>query len=63
MTNMELTRRTFVVTTAAAGGGLMLGVGPAYAAAGTNARPWMSPTDKEGSEINQWLVVFGHKKS
>ena len=56
MTNMDLTRRTFVVTTAAAGGGLLLGVGSASAAV-VNGTPWMAPTDKAGTEINQWLVI------
>ena len=46
MTHLELTRRAFVVTTAAAAGGLMLGVASARAA--INAQPWMSPTDKDG---------------
>ena len=58
MTNMDLTRRTFVVTTAAAGGGLMLGVftAPANADA-VNAQPWLPPSGKPGIEINQWLSI------
>ena len=59
MTNMDLTRRTFVVTTAAAGGGLMLGVSAALSAsaAGVNVQPWLSPTEKDGTEINQWVAI------
>jgi isoquinoline 1-oxidoreductase beta subunit len=57
MTHMELTRRSFVVTAAAAaGGGIMLGVASANAAA-INGSPWMSPTTKDGTEINHWVVI------
>ena len=56
MTNMELTRRSFVVAAAAAGGGLMLGIASANALA-INRQPWLSPTDKEGTEINEWLAI------
>jgi isoquinoline 1-oxidoreductase beta subunit len=56
MTNMELTRRSFVVTTAAAGGGLMLGVGRTASAATVNVQPWTTQ-GKEGTEINQWVSI------
>ena len=55
MTNMELNRRSFIVTAAAAGGGLMLGMGSAKAV--INERPWTSPTDKQGTEISHWVVI------
>jgi len=61
MTHMELTRRSFVVTTAAAGGGLLLGIASARAMqnelAPPNAQPWLSPTDKAGTEINAWVSI------
>ena len=56
MTNMELTRRSFVVTTAAAGGGLLLGIGSTSAAM-INASPWLSPTEKDGTEISHWISI------
>lgn len=58
MTHMEITRRTFIVTTAAAGGGLMLGFYmPGANAAAIAPNPWERPTDKEGQEINAWLAI------
>ncbi len=60
MTHLEITRRSFIVTTAAAGGGLMIGIamsGPAQAAAGMMPNPWERATAKEGQEINAWIVV------
>ena len=58
MTNMDLTRRTFVVTTAAAGGGLMLGVGVTPAtAAQVSPQPWMAEPDKDVLEINRWVAI------
>jgi isoquinoline 1-oxidoreductase beta subunit len=60
MTHLDITRRSFIVTTAAAGGGLMIGVamsGSAHAAAGMKPNPWERPTDKDGQEINAWIVV------
>ena len=57
MTHMELNRRTFVVTTAAAAGGLMLGVFSSPANAVVNPQPWQLPTDKEGTEISQWVWI------
>jgi isoquinoline 1-oxidoreductase beta subunit len=56
MTHMELTRRSFVVTAAAAGGGLMLGVSTARSAA-INPTPWMAATSKDGTEISHWIVI------
>ena len=55
MTHMELTRRSFVVTTAAAAGGLMLGVGVTQARVAS--QPWLSPTEKEGTEISHWVSI------
>jgi len=54
---MEITRRNFVVTTAAAGGGLMLGFYMPSASARVNSNPWERPTDKDGTEINAWLTI------
>ncbi len=59
MTMHEITRRKFVVTSAAAGGGMMLGfhLPGAAQAAMINTNPWERPTDKEGQEINAWLEI------
>ena len=58
MTHMEITRRKFVVSTAAAGGGMMLGFYmPAQAANRVADRPWESPTQKDGQEVNAWIVI------
>ena len=59
MTMQEVSRRKFIVTTAAAGGGMMLGFAlPGAAnAAMINVRPWERPTDKDGQEVNAWLVI------
>lgn len=59
MTKMEISRRDFLVTTASAAGGLMIGfhLSSASAAANVNAQPWLIPTDKEGTEINAWLTI------
>lgn len=60
MTHFSISRRDFVVTTVAAGGGMLLGVfsGPAGAAtAPVNAQPWMSPNDKDGIELSQWISI------
>ena len=58
MTHLEVSRRTFVVTTAMAGGGMMLGFHlPASAATLVNKQPWRNPTDKEGVEVNAWLTI------
>ena len=57
MTNMELDRRKFIVASASAAGGLMLGFhipGRADAAAIMD-EPWMA-TDG-GNEVNAWLVI------
>ena len=57
MTTMELTRRKFVVASASAAGGLMLGFhipGRANAAAIMN-EPWMA--SEGGQEVNAWLVI------
>ena len=64
--NRELTRRNFIVTTAAAGGGMALGFylpGPQVLAAATDlegaiaGKPWMPPTDGAGAEVNAWLLI------
>jgi isoquinoline 1-oxidoreductase beta subunit len=57
MTHMELSRRTFIVTTASAAGGLMLGVFSTPASAVVSPQPWVLPTDKEGTEISQWIWI------
>ncbi len=58
MTHMEITRRNFIVTTVAAGGGMMVGFHWATAnAAAINAKPWLNPTDKDGVEVNAWLTI------
>ena len=64
--NRELTRRNFIVTTAAAGGGMALGFylpGAPLLAAATDlegaiaTKPWMAPTDGAGAEVNAWLLI------
>jgi len=64
--NRELTRRNFIVTTAAAGGGMALGFylpGAQVLAAATDlegaiaTKPWMAPTDGAGAEVNAWLLI------
>jgi isoquinoline 1-oxidoreductase beta subunit len=64
--NREFTRRSFIVTTAAGGGGMVLGFylpGAQVLAAATDlegaiaAKPWMAPTDGAGAEINAWLLI------
>ena len=64
--NRELTRRNFIVTTAAAGGGMALGFylpGAQVLAAATDlegaiaGKPWTPPTDGAGSEVNAWLLI------
>jgi len=58
MTHMELTRRTFVVTTAAACGGLILGVySTAANAASINPQSWLPPTKKDGTELSKWVMI------
>ena len=59
MTHHEITRRKFIKTTAAAGGGMVVGfaIPTAAQAAAINMNPWESPTDKDGEEINAWLTV------
>ena len=54
-----LSRRRFIVSTATAAGGLMLGfhLPPGGARADEiAAQPWMSPLDG-GTEINAWLLI------
>ena len=64
--NRELTRRNFIVTTAAAGGGMALGFylpGAQVLAAATDlegaiaGKPWTPPTDGAGAEVNAWLLI------
>ena len=59
MLNPALSRRRFIVSTATAAGGLMLGfhlpLGSAEAAE-IAAQPWTSPLDG-GKEVNAWLVI------
>ncbi|MCE2524151.1 MAG: molybdopterin-dependent oxidoreductase [Rhodobacteraceae bacterium] len=56
MTTMEVDRRTFIVTSASAAGGLMLGFYmPTGADAGVMGAPWTATED--GQEVNAWLVI------
>jgi len=59
MTHLDITRRNFIVSTAAAGGGMMLGFYLPSAAQAANIanNPWERPTAKDGQEINAWLVI------
>jgi isoquinoline 1-oxidoreductase beta subunit len=55
----KISRRRFVISTAAIGGGLVLGffLPPRRAAAAIIAqKPWTSPTEG-GKEVNAWLVI------
>jgi len=57
MTNMQISRRTFITTAVAAGGGMMLGFhlpGRAEAAA-VMGEAWRAPAG--GQEINAWLTI------
>ncbi len=56
MTHLEVSRREFIITTALAGGGMMIGFATP-AGARVNEQPWQSPTDKDGVEINQWVLI------
>jgi isoquinoline 1-oxidoreductase beta subunit len=59
MLNPALSRRRFIVSTATAAGGLMLGFHLPSAGAGAAeiaAQPWTSPLDG-GAEVNAWLVI------
>jgi isoquinoline 1-oxidoreductase beta subunit len=56
MEHLKLSRRGFIRTTVAAGGGLLLGFHVPIAGAATVApQPWTTPT--EGVEINAWLTI------
>ena len=59
MTHHEISRRKFIATSAAAGGGMVIGfsIPTAAQSAAINNNPWESPTDKDGEEINAWLTV------
>ena len=58
MTHMDITRRAFIVATAAAGGGMMIGFSMgAGAATNINPMPWERVSDKEGQEVNAWIVI------
>lgn len=56
MTNLELTRRKFIITTSVVGGGMMLGfhLPTGAKAAGVTGQPWMGT---EGDEVNAWIVI------
>ena len=56
MTTMEVDRRTFIVTSASAAGGLVLGFYmPTGADAGVMGEPWTAA--EGGQEVNAWLVI------
>ncbi|HEY8579948.1 MAG TPA: molybdopterin cofactor-binding domain-containing protein, partial [Beijerinckiaceae bacterium] len=56
MTTTDLSRRSFIRTSLAASGGLMLGFHmPVAEAAKTEAKPWTTPT--KGVEVNAWLTI------
>ena len=56
MSNKTLTRRTFIQTSVAAGGGMLLGFHiPAALAARIEPTPWKTPTG--GVEVNAWLTI------
>ena len=57
--NPALSRRRFIVSTATAAGGLMLGFHLPTGGARADeiaVQPWMSPLDG-GAEINAWLLI------
>jgi isoquinoline 1-oxidoreductase beta subunit len=56
MTYMETTRRAFVFTTAAAGGGLLLGIHSPAIAGIVNPKPWAGQ-GKDGAEFSQYLSI------
>ena len=64
----EINRRSFIVTSAAAGGGMVVGFylpGANQALAATTdidglkiaGKPWTPPTDGAGAEVNAWLLI------
>src|SRR6266567_8280230 len=56
MSNKTLTRRTFIHTSVAAGGGMLLGFHiPTALAAKIEPTPWKTPTG--GVEVNAWLAI------
>jgi isoquinoline 1-oxidoreductase beta subunit len=60
MTKIEISRRQFLVTTAAVGGGLALGFylpAPAEAAVMASNEPWYGATVPPGAEVNAWIVI------
>ena len=58
MTYQNITRRKFMVTAAAASGGLAVGFHVSRAsAARVNPIPSMHPMDKAGQEINAWIEI------
>ncbi len=63
MTKMEVSRRQFMITTAAVGGAMVVGFHlPANAAEMTGNRPWYGGSTPEGAEINAWIVVSPDNK-
>ena len=56
MSKVNLSRRAFIQTSVAAGGGLLLGFHmPSAQAAKIESTPWKTPT--KGVEINAWLTI------
>lgn len=60
MTKMEISRRQFMVTTAAVGGGMVLGFSlpsTANAAVMAGGTPWYGANGDGGNEVNAWIVI------
>ena len=58
--NINLTRRTFVLTATSAAGGLMLGIGTGIGdakAATVEARPWSQDNAYAANEIDAWIAI------
>jgi isoquinoline 1-oxidoreductase beta subunit len=56
---MNRNRREFLISAAALGGGLVLGIGvpSTSAAAGVNPQPWDQPTPTSATEFTAWLTI------
>ena len=63
MTNQTLSRRSFIKTSLAAGGGLMLGFHMPVALAASISPRTQSTTTAVGTEINAWIVIDKENKT